>query len=170
MADGASGPTTIIMTGTTNDNLVGGSGNDYLSGGAGSDRLNGGSCNDTLNGGSGFDTVLGGSGSDILIYKAYENQYVLNGTYLNQQLTGGTYYSGTDQTALNTLPTQTVLTGATSFQGYDSYDGGNGAVQLGKAGSVPDVDTLQIWLDAQQLNDAAVQAEISYYKNVWVPA
>src|SRR6266404_1702570 len=165
----ASGDTTL--TGTSgSDNLVGGSGNDILSGGAGSDRLNGGSGNDTLNGGSGFDTVLGGSGSDILIYKAYENQYVLNGTYLNQQLTGGTYYSGTDQTALNTLPTQTVLTGATSFQGYDSYDGGNGAVQLGKAGSVPDVDTLQIWLDAQQLNDAAVQAEISYYKNVWVPA
>src|SRR5437899_3312871 len=77
---GASGDTTIIMTGTTNDNLVGGSGNDALSGGAGSDRLNGGAGDDLLNGGSGYDTVLGGSGSDILVYKAYENQWVVGNT------------------------------------------------------------------------------------------
>ena len=97
---GASGDTTIIMTGTTNDNLVGGSGNDALSGGAGSDRLNGGSGDDILNGGGGLDTVLGGSGSDILIYKAYENQWVINSTFnsTTHQLTGGcTVLTGTDQ-------------------------------------------------------------------------
>ncbi|MGY4169096.1 beta strand repeat-containing protein [Bradyrhizobium sp. USDA 4529] len=168
----ASGDTTIIMTGATNDNLVGGSGNDTLYGGAGNDRLNGGSGDDTLNGGSGFDTVLGGSGSDTLIYKAYENQYILGSTGFtatNQQISGGTIYSGTDQTSLGIVGASTVVSG-TTFQGYDSYDGGNGAVQLGKAGATPDVDTLQIWLSAAQLADADIRAEISYYKNVWVPA
>ncbi|WP_375049593.1 VCBS domain-containing protein [Bradyrhizobium sp. 8-10B] len=43
-------------------------------------------------------------------------------------------------------------------------------MQLGKAGATPDVDTLQIWLSAAQLADADIQAEISYYKNTWVPA
>src|SRR5437868_77491 len=169
----ASGDNTL--TGTSgSDNLVGGSGNDILSGGAGSDRLNGGAGNDTLNGGSGFDIVLGGSGSDILIYKAYENQYLLGAGYTStstsfQYTGGGTVYSGTDQTTLGLVPTQTLVAGGT-FGGYDSYDGGNGAVQLGKAGSTPDVDTLQIWLDAAQFNDPAIMAEINYVKNVWIPA
>jgi VCBS repeat-containing protein len=167
---GANGPTTLSGT-TGNDNLVGGSGNDILSGGAGSDRLNGGSGDDTLNGGSGFDTLLGGSGTDILIYKAYENLYILGSTGFsasNQQIRGGTIYSGTDQTTLGVVGPVASLSG-TTFQGYDSYDGGNGAVQLGKAGATPDVDTLQIWLSAAQLADANIQAEISYYKNSWVP-
>ncbi|MGX1415654.1 VCBS domain-containing protein [Bradyrhizobium elkanii] len=169
----ASASGTTILTGTSgSDNLVGGSGADTLSGGAGNDRLNGGSGDDTLNGGSGFDTVLGGSGSDTLIYKAYENQYILGSigfTATNQQISGGIIYSGTDQTSLGIVGASTVVSG-TTFQGYDSYDGGNGAVQLGKAGATPDVDTLQIWLSAAQLADADIQAEISYYKNTWVPA
>ncbi|RAZ72312.1 Ig-like domain-containing protein, partial [Mesorhizobium atlanticum] len=158
---------------SSNDNLVGGSGDDVLNGGAGDDRLNGGSGDDILNGGSGFDTVLGGSGSDILIYKAFENQYLLGSTFAasTQTTTGGTLYSGTDQTTAGSVPTQmqTSLNG-TTFSGYDSYDGGNGAVQLGKAGSTPDADTLQIWLSAAQLSDAAITAEIAYFKNVWLPA
>src|SRR5690242_6722975 len=114
----ASGDTTL--TGTSgSDNLIGGSGKDTLSGGAGNDFLNGGSGDDTLNGGSGFDTLQGGSGSDILIYKAYENQYILNGTYCNQKLTGGVIYSGTDQTTLGVVA-QATPTGTTTFQGYDS--------------------------------------------------
>ncbi|MDX8435285.1 Ig-like domain-containing protein [Mesorhizobium abyssinicae] len=155
----------------SSDNLVGGSGDDVLAGGAGDDRLNGGSGDDILNGGSGFDTVLGGSGTDTLIYKAYENQYRLGSTFTSstQTVTGGTLYSGTDQTASGTVPTQTALSG-TTFTGYDTYDGGNGAVQLGKTGSTPDVDTLQIWLSAAQLSDAAITAEIAYFKNVWLPA
>src|SRR3954469_8621860 len=107
----ASGDTTL--TGTSgSDNLVGGSGNDILSGGAGTDRLNGGSGDDILNGGSGFDTVLGGSGSDILIYKAYENQYILGSagfTAAHQQISGGIIYSGTDQTTLGVVGAQTVV-------------------------------------------------------------
>ncbi|RWM05783.1 Ig-like domain-containing protein [Mesorhizobium sp.] len=156
---------------SSDDNLVGGSGADVLSGGDGSDRLNGGSGADTLDGGSGFDTVLGGSGSDILIYKAFENQYWLGGTFTGSTLTtaGAMLYSGTDQTTIGTVPDQTVLSGA-AFTGYDSYDGGNGAVQLGKAGSTPDADTLQIWLSAAQLNDAAITAEIAYFRDVWLPA
>src|SRR5438034_7773015 len=175
MAD-ASG--TTILTGTSgSDNLVGGSGADTLSGGAGSDRLNGGAGDDILNGGSGFDIVLGGSGTDTLIYKAYENQYITGGIYTvsTQTLTGGTLYTGTDQTAAQTtsgiVPIQTAATGtSTTFGGYDSYDGGNGAVQLGKAGSTPDVDTLQMWLSATQLADTAIMAEITYFKTVWIPA
>ncbi|RUY57470.1 hypothetical protein EN981_03935, partial [Mesorhizobium sp. M7A.F.Ca.CA.001.13.2.1] len=115
--------------------------------------------------------MLGGSGSDILIYKAFENQYWLGSTFTSSTLTttGATLYSGTDQTTDGTVPTQTLL-GGSAFTGYDSYDGGNGAVQLGKAGSTPDADTLQIWLSAAQLSDAAITAEIAYFKNVWLPA
>ncbi|WLA51718.1 Ig-like domain-containing protein [Bradyrhizobium elkanii] len=169
----ASASGTTILTGTSgSDNLVGGSGDDALSGGAGNDRLNGGSGDDILNGGSGFDTVLGGSGTDTLIYKGFENQYVLGGTYsvtsAGFSLSGGTVWSGTDQTVLGTVSNQTVVAG-NAFQGYDSYDGGNGAVQLGKAGSTPDIDTLQIWLSPTQLNDAAISAEIAYVRNVWLP-
>ena len=169
----ASASGTTILTGTSsNDNLVGGSGNDILSGGAGNDRLNGGSGDDILNGGSGFDTILGGSGSDVLIYKAYENQYVLGSTGFtatSQQISGGVVDSGTDQTTLGSVGLQSTISGS-SFQGYDSYNGGSGAVQLGKAGATPDVDTLQIWLSSAQLADSDIQAEISYYKKVWVPA
>src|SRR5213080_5034678 len=104
---------------SSNDNLVGGSGDDVLLGGAGSDRLNGGSGADTLDGGSGFDTVLGGEGADLLIFRAYENEWRLAGTYNNgavPQLTGGTIYDN-----------GVAQTGATAFLGYDTYDGGNGA-------------------------------------------
>ncbi|WP_439393019.1 VCBS domain-containing protein [Bradyrhizobium sp. PMVTL-01] len=178
----ASGDNTL--TGTSgSDNLVGGSGNDILLGGAGNDRLNGGAGDDILNGGSGIDTVLGGSGSDILIYKAYENQWVV-GTNLafnitTQQLSGtGLVYTGTDQTVsvnsngLSASQTGTVANGTASFSGYDSYDGGTGAVgsSSSKVNSTPDVDTLQIWLNADQLNNQAILNEIYYYKNVWVPA
>ncbi|MCA0051441.1 Ig-like domain-containing protein, partial [Mesorhizobium sp. B283B1A] len=84
-------------------------------------------------------------------------------------MTDGLLYSGTDQTAIGTVPNQTALSGNT-FTGYDSYDGGNGAVQLGKAGTTPDADTLQLWLSAAQLSDAGITAEIAYFKNVWLPA
>src|SRR5262245_34229050 len=132
-------------TGTNgSDNLVGGSGDDVLNGGAGNDRLNGGSGNDTLDGGTGYDTLLGGSGSDTLIYKGCENLCVLNTTF--------------------------VVSGSSSFLGYDSYDGGNGAVQLGKGTNAPDKDTLQFWLSADQLADAGIMAEIAYFRGVWIPA
>src|SRR3546814_16090888 len=63
------------------DTLIGGSGSDTLSGGDGTDFLNGGSGSDTLDGGSGTDTLLGGSGSDRLIYRAFENQWLLDSSY-----------------------------------------------------------------------------------------
>ena len=161
-------PNNVPQYGTTGDDkMVGGSGVDILNGGAGNDFINGGSGNDILNGGSGFDTVLGGQGADILIYKAYENEYVLGGTWNATTLTvsGGTKYIGTDQTdaqaATGAFTPASVLV-APSFTGSDSYDGGNG--------SAGDVDTLQIWLSAQQLNDAAIMAEITYYNTVWLPA
>src|SRR3954467_12871408 len=116
----ASGTTTL--TGTAgNDTLIGGSGNDTLSGGAGSDYLNGGSGADTLDGGSGFDTVLGGSGADTLIFRAYQNEYVLGATYSTSTapytgtLSGGTLYDN-----------GVAQSGAVAFKGYDNYDGGNG--------------------------------------------
>ena len=130
----ASGDTTL--TGTSgSDNLVGGSGSDTLSGGDGSDRLNGGSGADTLDGGSGFDTVLGGSGADTLIYRAYENQYLVNGQV---------YYDG-------------IATGTTTFAGYDTYDGGNGTVAKGTA----EVDKLYIYLSNEQLQNTAFMAAFS---------
>jgi hypothetical protein len=159
----ASGTTTL--TGTSgSDNYVGGSGSDNLSGGAGDDRLNGGSGSDVLDGGSGFDTLLGGSGADTLIFKAYENEYKLGGTYvagsgaLAGTLTGGALYDNG------------VLQSGTSFKGYDNYDGGNGTVAAGTA----EIDTLKISVSVQQNNDAAfMQAlndEINYFNAVWYPA
>src|SRR5258705_255159 len=82
----------------------------------GSDDVNGGSGDDTVDEGSGFDTVLAGSGTDTLIYKAYENQYILGGTYAATSTSylftgGGTVWSGSEQTTLGTLPTQSVVLG-----------------------------------------------------------
>src|SRR4051794_37915552 len=146
---------------TGNNTLVGGSGVDVISSGSGNDYINAGSGNDIVDGGSGFDTILAGSGSDTLIYKAYENQWILNGNgtfnSTTQTLTGGQVYTGTD-TFLGAAPTATVLVGATSFQGYDSYDGGNGTAS--------DKDVLQIWLSADQLADPAIRAEINYFRDI----
>src|SRR5882757_3966595 len=161
MATGASGDTTLIGT-SGSDNLVGGSGNDTLLGGAGSDRLNGGSGSDTLDGGSGFDTVVGGEGADLVIFRAYENEWRLGGTYTNAgvpQLAGGTIYdNGVAQTS------------STTFLGYDTYDGGNGA----SAGGTADIDTLRIYVSEQKSNDAAfmaaLNAEVAYFQNSWLPA
>src|SRR4051812_7802995 len=156
--------TTILTGGNGNDTLIGGSGNDTLNGGAGNDFLNGGSGADTLDGGTGFDTLLGGSGADTLIYKAYENEYILGGAYTTTgtytgTLSGGTYYDN-----------GAALIGATTFAGYDSYDGGNGTVRTGTA----EMDTLQIYVSVQQSNDTAfMQAlnnEIAYFTIVWLPA
>ena len=61
------------------------------------------------------------------------------------------------------------MAGQTTFAGYDNYDGGTGAVQLGKSGSSPDVDTLYVYLSNDQLNNAAFmsafQAEWAQYQN-----
>jgi Ca2+-binding RTX toxin-like protein len=146
-----------------NDKLIGGSGTDDMSGGDGNDYLNGGSGSDVLDGGSGFDTVLGGSGADTLIFYAYQNQYILGGTYVagssayTGTLSGGTIYNDGTQTTL------------TSFSGYDNYDGGNGTVKTGTA----ETDALKVYVSVQQSNDLAfMQAlnnEIDYFNNVWYP-
>src|SRR4051794_13171916 len=152
---GASGTTTL--TGTAgSDTLIGGSGNDTLSGDAGSDYLNGGSGADTLDGGSGFDTVFGGSGADLLIFRAYENEYVLGATGAGS---GGTLYDN-----------GVAQSGNVAFKGFDSYDGGNGTV----AGGTAEIDTLQIYVSVQQSNDTvfmqALTKEITYLTDVWLPA
>ena len=62
------------------------------------------------------------------------------------------------------------LVGATTFTGYDNYDGGNGTVKAGTA----EIDTLKIYVSVQQNNDlafmAALTAEINYFNTVWLPA
>src|SRR6185437_6391650 len=108
----ASGPTTL--TGTAgNDTLIGGSGNDTLSGGARNDFLNGGSGNDTLDGGTGFDTLLGGSGSDLLIFRAYQNEYILGTNY-----SAGPGYTGT--LSGGTIYDNGVALTTSTFLGFDS--------------------------------------------------
>src|SRR5688572_13334157 len=146
-----------------NDKLIGGSGTDDMSGGDGNDYLNGGSGSDVLDGGSGFDTVLGGSGADTLIFYAYQNQYILGGTYVagssscTGTLSGGTIYNDGTQTTL------------TSFSGYVNYDGDNGTVKSGTA----EIDALKIDVSVQQSNDAAFMTalnnEIAYFNTVWSP-
>lgn len=153
----ASGDT--VLAGTSgNDQLVGGSGDDILSGGAGSDSLNGGSGNDILDGGSGTDIVQGGSGSDTLIYKAFENQWLIGASYTSSStqysIIGGTgtYANG----------------GTTGFTGYDQYNGGSGSAKLGQQ-VVADQDTVEIWLSSSQLLDAAILAELAYAQS-WIAA
>ena len=154
---GASGDTTSSGTGG-NDTLIGGSGNDTLSGGDGSDFLNGGSGTDTLDGGSGIDKLLGGSGADRLIYKAFENQWLIGASYVSTgtsfSASGGTYESEDG--------------GITAYTGYDTYDGGSGAVKLGKQ-LVADVDVVEVWLTAEQIADPAIMAEIAYAQS-WIAA
>src|SRR5687767_6604012 len=152
---GTSGDTT--NTGTSgSDTIIGGSGSDTLSGDSGSDFINGGSGSDTLDGGSGIDTLLGGSGSDRLIYKAFENQWLLAAGYTSTPssfaITAGTgdYYNGT----------------TTGFTGYDDYNGGSGSVKAGTQ-VIADSDTVEIWLSTDQLADAAIMAEIAY-ANSWI--
>ncbi|TIO18669.1 MAG: hypothetical protein E5X86_05695 [Mesorhizobium sp.] len=147
---GANGDDNYVGTATDyNDKLIGGSGADALSGEGGNDVLNGGSGADILDGGSGIDSLLGGSGADTLIFVSYENQYKLQGTI---------YDDGIAQI------------GVTTFSGYDSYDGGNGTVK----GGTTEIDTLKIVISVQQSNDvafmAALNAEINYFNNVWLPA
>ncbi|PAP93455.1 hypothetical protein CIT31_20795, partial [Mesorhizobium wenxiniae] len=147
---GANGDNNYVGTATDyNDKLIGGSGADALSGEGGNDVLNGGSGADILDGGSGIDSLLGGSGDDTLIFVSYENQYKLQGTI---------YDDGIAQI------------GVTTFSGYDSYDGGNGTVK----GGTTEIDTLKIVISVQQSNDvafmAALNAEINYFNNVWLPA
>jgi Ca2+-binding RTX toxin-like protein len=93
--------------------------------------------------------LLGGSGADTLVFVSYENQYKLQGTI---------YDNGIAQI------------GVTTFSGYDSYDGGNGTVK----GGTTEIDTLKIVISVQQSNDvtfmAALNAEINYFNNVWLPA
>src|SRR3954449_3424436 len=140
----ASGTSFVTITGTAgSDTLVGGSGNDTLLGGAGNDSLNGGAGADILDGGSGFDALHAGSGADLLIFRAYENQYILRGTY-----TGGTLTLGATGKIYDN---GTALSGATTFTGYDIYDGDNGAVESGTA----EIDTLQVYVSVEQKNDAA---------------
>ncbi|RJT40545.1 adhesin [Mesorhizobium waimense] len=146
---GASGSSYVGVVTDGDDKLIGGSGTDVIDAGDGNDYINGGSGADILDGGSGIDTVLGGSGADTLIFVSYENQY---------RLGGAVYDDGVLQT------------GQTAFTGYDNYDGGNGTVKGGTA----EIDTLRIVVSVQQSNDAAfmaaLNAEISYFKNVWLPA
>ena len=129
------------------DKIVLGSGDDVVDGGAGNDTINGGAGADTLDGGSGLDRLFGGSGADILIYKAFENQWK----------TGTEYLSGTEDGAI----TSPIL----GFTGYDKYDGGNGNASGGAA----ERDTLQIWLNPDQLANSAIMAEIAQAK-IWVEA
>jgi Ca2+-binding RTX toxin-like protein len=72
-----SGPSGLILTGTTGDDdlkgtsgcdsLSGGDGNDLLTAQGGADTLDGGAGNDTLSGGRGADLLTGGSGSDTFL-------------------------------------------------------------------------------------------------------
>src|SRR5262249_53483454 len=113
-------PNNIPQNGTSDaDKMVGGSGVDILNGGAGNDSINGGSGDDILNGGSGYDTLSGGSGSDTLIYKAFENKYVLHAiqtqTPSGFTISGGEVYTGTDQTNTSTQPAAVTHSDATGL-------------------------------------------------------
>src|SRR6185369_11045562 len=85
--------------------------------------------------------------------KAFENQWKLGATGSAGTWTGGVSYVGIEDGA-----TKSTTTG---FSGYDQYDGGSG----GTKGNL--TDTLQIWLNADQIADPAIIAEIAYAQ-AWV--
>ena len=85
-----------ILSGTSNDRLLGnsaanffrsGSGHDYAPGAAGNDTLDGGVGNDTLDGGTGNDRLIGGLGHDRLI--GGDGEDLLEGGANNDRLEGG---------------------------------------------------------------------------------
>ena len=135
---------TTTTTNSGDDTLIGGSGSDILNGGDGNDYLNGGSGSDTLDGGAGSDVVFGGSGADRLIFRA-------DGT----SGTTDAVFSGGDQSTTTTTTTT-----------RDKYNGGSGATKQ----SVAELDTVEIWLTADQLKNAALMAELYYVQNTWIPA
>lgn len=117
----------------TDDTMSGTAGDDTLNGGSGTDVMSGGDGSDSLNGGSGSDILDGGSGAD--------------------SLRGG---SGADTLIYRAWENAWAIT-TDAYAAYDLYDGGNGAVRTGIAGSTA-LDTLVVFLSEAQLNDAAFMA------------
>ena len=102
--------------------------------------------------------LLGGSGADRLIYKAFENQWLIGAGYVSTgtsfSVSGGTYESEDGDIS--------------AYTGYDNYDGGSGSVKLGKQ-LVADIDVVEVWLTAEQLADPAILAEIAFAQS-WIAA
>ncbi|WP_119156447.1 type I secretion C-terminal target domain-containing protein, partial [Caldimonas tepidiphila] len=65
-ADGDAASSTVSLTFTPRNEIIGGTGNDTINGTSSSDWIHGGTGNDTINAGAGNDVVVGGSGSDVL--------------------------------------------------------------------------------------------------------
>ncbi|MFT3960123.1 beta strand repeat-containing protein [Propionivibrio sp.] len=122
-----------------NDVLLGGDGNDALYGEAGNDTLNGGLGNDMLDGGVGDDTLDGGTGNDTLTGGVGNNTYLF-GKGDGQDLITGTTYDATAgklstlQFKAGILPSDIVLR-----QAYDSYWGGNRALEVSIVGTTDKV-------------------------------
>jgi Ca2+-binding RTX toxin-like protein len=123
-----------VITGNAGSNtLSGGLGDDHLYGGAGSDRLNGGDGNDVLDGGTGGDTMNGGLGNDIYIVDnggdqisdtggvdavwTSRAQYTLGGGIEDLVYTGTANFTGTGNSAANSI---------TGGSGSDTLNGGGG--------------------------------------------
>jgi Ca2+-binding RTX toxin-like protein len=164
-AAGGAGSDTIFG-GDDNDILSGGLGQDTLNGGAGDDVLDGGGQDDNLDGGIGSDLVFGGDGNDIL--SGAEGDDTLYGGPGNDVIDGGpgtdTLSGDADDDILDSGPgTDSLYAGDGNDLAYfdeddvdsltDLYDGGLG------------IDTLDLRLSAGQLNDPAIQLEITQFAN-----
>ncbi len=144
-ATGGSGNDTIngnsvansLVGGGGNDSLTGGDGNDSLSGGEGNDLLTGGAGNDSLSGGAGNDTydvdasgdivdetITGSAGTDTV--QVTLASYTLGSNVENLIFNGTGSFTGTGNTAANSILGGAGSDNLTGGDGNDSLTGGAG--------------------------------------------
>jgi len=183
----------VLKGGAGNDQLSGGTGNDQLVGGDGDDSISGGDDDDVLIAGLGNDILYGDSGSDVIF--GNEGNDLIDGGLDADSIWGGEGnddISGSEGD--DTLYGETgddVIDGGTGNDsiagqdGDDILDSGQGGDDLyGGVGSdtayfdaddvdgLSDlydggigVDILDLRLSTEQLNDPAIQLEITQYAN-----
>jgi Ca2+-binding RTX toxin-like protein len=116
----------ILNGGDGVDTLYGEAGADALYGGAGNDVLDGGTDADTLDGGTGNDTLTGGTGNNTYLFGKSDGQDLIKGQ-TNDTMAGKL---NTVQFKAGVLPSEVVVK-----QVYDSFRGGNQALELSIAGT-----------------------------------
>ena len=90
-----------IVTGSGDDTVLGDIGDDVVSTGAGTDTLSGGAGDDTFDAGAGNDTIAGGIGDDSITAGTGDDTIVVNDTFGNDTIAGGSDAGDTDTDILD---------------------------------------------------------------------
>jgi Ca2+-binding RTX toxin-like protein len=132
------------FTGTGNtlaNSITGGTGNDTLNGGDGNDTLNGGTGTDSLVGGLGDDVFIVDNAGDIVVEAAAQGVDEIRttlatlsiaalGNVENLTYTGAAAFTGTGNTAANSITGSTGADTLNGGDGNDTLNGGTGADSL----------------------------------------